>query len=54
MIKKLNSTTELISKLGKSYKFKLYSFDDFDDLKGFFDEDPAIMYPIIETANILN
>ena len=42
IIKKLNSTTELISKLGKSYKFKLYSFDDFDDLKGFFDEDPAL------------
>lgn len=42
MVIELNKTTTLKSSTGKEYVFQLYSFDDFNDLKGFFDEDPAL------------
>ena len=42
MVKDINKTTTLKTKMGKEYVFQLYSFDDFNDLKGFFDEDPAL------------
>lgn len=42
MVKDINKTTTIKAKSGKEYEFQLYSFDDFNDLKGFFDEDPAL------------
>lgn len=42
MVKNINKTTTLKAANGKEYVFDFYSFDAFSDLKGFFDEDPAL------------
>lgn len=42
MVKDINKTTNIKARSGKEYEFQLYSFDDFNDLKGFFDEDPVL------------
>lgn len=42
MVTKLNKKTTLKAETGKKYVFDLYLFDDFNDLKGYFDQDPAL------------
>ena len=42
MVKDINKTTKLKTADDKEYVFDLYTFDEFDDLKGYFDEDPAL------------
>ena len=37
MLKKLNKTMTLTGKSGKEYEFDLWSFEDFDDVKGAFE-----------------
>ena len=53
MIKDLGKTLTLTGASGKMYDFKLFSFDDYEEIKRYFNEVPALYIFVRLTADKL-